>query len=96
MEVRCDPNYLEEVVTILYKIGLLFRVKIKLVEVEKINGVYYSIHTLYNKMDRQMKTVKEAIEEKDLQRAHRNLINLADNNEELMQEIRWIKKGTTV
>ncbi|KIN34045.1 hypothetical protein B4068_2007 [Bacillus subtilis] len=41
-----------------------------------------------------MKTVREAIEEKDLQRAHRNLINLADNNEELMQEIRWIKKGT--
>lgn len=39
-----------------------------------------------------MKTVREAIEEKDLQRAHRNLINLADNNEELMQEIRWIKK----
>jgi len=80
----------------LNKTGLLFRVKIKLVEVEKINEVYYSIHTLYNKMDRQMKTVKEAIEEKDLQRAHRNLINLADNNEELMQEIRWIKKGTTV
>lgn len=43
-------------------------------------------------MDRQMKTVKEAIDEKDLQRAHRNLINLADNNEELMQEIRWIKR----
>lgn len=40
-----------------------------------------------------MKTVKEAIEEKDLQRAHRNL---ADNNEELMQEIRWVKKGTTL
>ncbi|WP_316275191.1 hypothetical protein [Bacillus halotolerans] len=51
-----------------------------------MNEAYHSIHTLYNKMDRQMKTVKEAIEEKDLQRAH--LINLADNNEELMQEIR--------
>lgn len=43
-----------------------------------------------------MKTVKDTIEEKDLQRAHRNLINLADNNEELMQEIRWGKKGTTL
>lgn len=43
-----------------------------------------------------MKTVKEAIEEKDLQRVHRNLINLADNNEELMQEIRWVKKGTVL
>lgn len=42
-------------------------------------------------MDRQMNTAKEAIEEKDLQRAYRNLINLAGNNEELMQEIRWIK-----
>ncbi|MER2456324.1 hypothetical protein ABS751_00120 [Bacillus subtilis] len=52
---------------------------------------YSSIQTLYNKMDRQMNTAKEAIEEKDLQRAHRNLINLAGNNEELMQEIRWIK-----
>lgn len=62
----------------------------------KINEAYHSIQTLYNKMDRQMKTVKEAIDEKDLQRAHRNLINLADNNEELMQEIRWIKKGTTM
>ncbi|MGK9268725.1 hypothetical protein KXR56_19020 [Bacillus inaquosorum] len=61
-----------------------------------MNEAYHSIHTLYNKMDRQMKTVKEAIEEKDLQRAHRNLINLADNNEELMQEIRWVKKGTTL
>lgn len=39
-----------------------------------------------------MKTVREAIEEKE----HRNLINLADNNEELMQEIRWVKKGTAV
>lgn len=65
-------------------------------EVRKINEVYHSIQTLYNKMDRQMKTVKEAIEEKDLQRAHRNLINLADNNEELMQEIRWIIKGTAL
>ncbi|XAK59267.1 hypothetical protein AAHT66_15440 [Bacillus inaquosorum] len=61
-----------------------------------MNETYHSIHTLYNKMDRQMKTVKEAIEEKDLKRAHRNLINLADNNEELMQEIRWIKKGTAL
>ncbi len=78
------------------KIGLLFTIKIKLVEGKGINEAYHSIHTLYNKMDRQMKTVKEAIEEKDLQRAHRNLINLADNNEELMQEIRWIKKGTTL
>ncbi|CAM2142762.1 hypothetical protein PT2222_140230 [Paraburkholderia tropica] len=43
-----------------------------------------------------MKTVKETIDEKDLQRAHHNLINLADNNEELMQEIRWIKKGTAM
>ncbi|MCC8351679.1 hypothetical protein [Bacillus sp. AF23] len=58
-----------------------------------MNEAYHSIQTLYNKMDRQMKTVKEAIEEKDLQRAHRNL---ADNNEELMQEIRWVKKGTTL
>ncbi|MEZ3609036.1 hypothetical protein OB894_20655 [Bacillus subtilis] len=59
-----------------------------------MNEAYHSFQTLFNKMDRQMKTVKEAIEEKDLQRAHRNLINLSDNNEELMQEIRWVKKGT--
>ncbi|WP_406590238.1 hypothetical protein [Bacillus atrophaeus] len=40
-----------------------------------------------------MNTVKEAINEMDYERAHRNLINLANNVEELMQEIRWIKRG---
>ncbi len=43
-----------------------------------------------------MKTAKEAIEEKDYERAHRNLINLSDNNEELMQEIRWARKGIKI
>ncbi|WP_145930774.1 hypothetical protein [Bacillus sp. SDLI1] len=61
-----------------------------------MNEAYHSIQALCNKMERQMKTAKEAIEEKDLQRAHRNLINLSDNNEELMQEIRWARKGIKI
>lgn len=43
-----------------------------------------------------MRTIKEAIENKDYERAHRNLLNLSDNNEELMQEIRWTKKGIKI
>lgn len=52
--------------------------------------------TLFNKMERQMSTVKEALENKEYERAHRNLINLSDNNEELMQEIRWARKGIKI
>ncbi|RDY88721.1 flagellar protein FliS [Bacillus amyloliquefaciens] len=55
-----------------------------------------TIQILYNKMERQMSTVKETIENKDYERAHRNLINLSDNNEELMQEIRWARKGIKI
>ncbi|MEH7722525.1 hypothetical protein AB0R72_10520 [Bacillus velezensis] len=47
-------------------------------------------------MERQMSTVKEALENKEYKRAHRNLINLSDNNEELMQEIRWARKGIKI
>ncbi|MGG1395565.1 hypothetical protein ABE320_16750 [Bacillus velezensis] len=47
-------------------------------------------------MERQMGTVKEALENKEYERAHRNLINLSDNNEELMQEIRWTRKGISI
>lgn len=55
-----------------------------------------NIQTLYNKMERQMSTVKEALGNKEYERAHRNLINLSDNNEELMQEIRWARKGIKI
>ncbi|QBQ47199.1 hypothetical protein EI180_06020 [Bacillus velezensis] len=55
-----------------------------------------TIQILYNKMERQMSTVKEALENKEYERAHRNLINLSDNNEELMQEIRWTQKGIKI
>nr|WP_316249989.1 hypothetical protein [Bacillus amyloliquefaciens] len=47
-------------------------------------------------MERQMSTVKEALGNKEYERAHRNLINLSDNNEELMQEIRWTRKGIKI
>jgi len=57
---------------------------------------YKNIQILFNKMERQMSTVKEALEYKDYERAHRNLINLSDNNEELMQEIRWARKGIKI
>lgn len=43
-----------------------------------------------------MGTAKEALENKEYERAHRNLINLSDNNEELMQEIRWARKGIKI
>ncbi|MCY0089325.1 MULTISPECIES: hypothetical protein [Bacillus amyloliquefaciens group] len=55
-----------------------------------------TIQILFNKMERQMGTVKEALENKEYERAHRNLINLSDNNEELMQEIRWARKGIKI
>ncbi|APH36002.1 MULTISPECIES: hypothetical protein [Bacillus] len=57
---------------------------------------YKTIQILFNKMERQMGTVKEALENKEYERAHRNLINLSDNNEELMQEIRWARKGIKI
>ncbi|WP_047474423.1 hypothetical protein [Bacillus siamensis] len=55
-----------------------------------------TIQILFNKMERQLGTVKEALENKEYERAHRNLINLSDNNEELMQEIRWARKGIKI
>lgn len=63
---------------------------------EGINEEYKTIQILFNKMERQMGTVKEALENKEYDRAHRNLINLSDNNEELMQEIRWARKGIKI
>ncbi|AVB11546.1 hypothetical protein C3438_19710 [Bacillus velezensis] len=57
---------------------------------------FKNIQILFNKMQRQMGTVKEALENKEYERAHRNLINLSDNNEELMQEIRWARKGIKI
>ncbi|KAF1274272.1 hypothetical protein BUE72_17110 [Bacillus amyloliquefaciens] len=57
---------------------------------------FKNIQILFNKMERQMGTVKEALEFKDYERAHRNLINLSDNKEELMQEIRWARKGIKI
>ncbi|MEA1004970.1 MULTISPECIES: hypothetical protein [Bacillus] len=61
-----------------------------------MNEEYKTIQILFNKMERQMGTVKEALENKEYERAHRNLINLSDNNEELMQEIRWARKGIKI
>ncbi|WP_327942587.1 hypothetical protein NYE36_10140 [Bacillus sp. FSL R5-0593] len=61
-----------------------------------MNEEYKTIQILFNKMERQIGTVKEAIENKEYKRAHRNLINLSDNNEELMQEIRWARKGIKI
>lgn len=61
-----------------------------------INEECKTIQILFNKMERQMGTVKEALENKEYERAHRNLINLSDNNEELMQEIRWARKGIKI
>ncbi|MEH7714213.1 hypothetical protein RJD11_10155 [Bacillus velezensis] len=61
-----------------------------------MNEKYKTIQILFNKMERQMSTVKEALENKEYERAHRNLINLSDNNEELMQEIRWARKGIKI
>ncbi|MFV4887413.1 hypothetical protein RY279_18395 [Bacillus velezensis] len=61
-----------------------------------MNEEYKTIQILFNKMERQMGTVKEALENKEYDRAHRNLINLSDNNEELMQEIRWARKGIKI
>ncbi|MEN4815332.1 hypothetical protein ABEG99_18715 [Bacillus velezensis] len=61
-----------------------------------MNEEYKTIQILFNKMERQMGTVKEALENKEYERAHRNLINLSDNNEELMQEIRWTRKGISI
>ncbi|UZD76108.1 hypothetical protein OM992_10620 [Bacillus siamensis] len=61
-----------------------------------MNEEYKNIQMLFNKMERQMGTVKEALENKEYERAHRNLINLSDNNEELMQEIRWARKGIKI
>lgn len=55
-----------------------------------------TIQILFNKMERQMGTVKDALGNKEYERAHRNLINLSDNNEELMQEIRWARKGIKI
>lgn len=63
---------------------------------KEINEEYKNIQMLFNKMERQMGTVKEALENKEYERAHRNLINLSDNNEELMQEIRWAQKGIKI
>ncbi|WP_406794575.1 hypothetical protein [Bacillus siamensis] len=63
---------------------------------KEINEEYKNIQMLFNKMERQMGTVKEALENKEYERAHRNLINLSDNNEELMQEIRWARKGIKI
>ncbi len=61
-----------------------------------INEEYKTIQILFNKMERQMGTVKEALGNNDYERAHRNLLNLSDNNEELMQEIRWARKGIKI
>lgn len=61
-----------------------------------INEECKTIQILFNKMERQMGKVKEALENKEYERAHRNLINLSDNNEELMQEIRWARKGIKI
>lgn len=63
---------------------------------KEINEEYKNIQMLFNKMKRQMGTVKEALENKEYERAHRNLINLSDNKEELMQEIRWARKGIKI
>lgn len=49
---------------------------------------------LINKIQRKLDTTKEALKENDYSRAHRNLINLSNDNEELMYQCRlFMKKG---
>ncbi|KMM57574.1 SPBc2 prophage-derived protein YotK [Bacillus glycinifermentans] len=50
--------------------------------------------SLINKIQRKLDTTKEALNGNDYSRAHRNLINLSNHNEELMYQCRvMMKKG---
>ncbi|WP_195536398.1 hypothetical protein [Bacillus paralicheniformis] len=52
------------------------------------------LELLLSKIQRKLDTVKEAIADNDYPRANRNLINLANDNEELMYQCRLaIKKN---
>ncbi|MCY9290772.1 hypothetical protein MOF05_20700 [Bacillus haynesii] len=50
------------------------------------------IESLLNKIHRKLETVKEAVANNDYPRANRNLINLANDNEELMYQCRLAMK----
>lgn len=50
------------------------------------------LESLLNKIQRKLDTVKEAIADNDYKRANRNLINLANDNEELMYQCRLCMK----
>lgn len=50
------------------------------------------IESLLSKIQRKLDTVKEAIADNDYPRANRNLINLANDNEELMYQCRLSMK----
>ncbi|MEK5501601.1 MULTISPECIES: hypothetical protein [Bacillus] len=48
--------------------------------------------SIINKIQRKLDTAKEALKEDDYSRAHRNLINLSNDNEELMYQCRVMMK----
>ncbi|WP_123032193.1 hypothetical protein [Bacillus sp. TYF-LIM-B05] len=51
------------------------------------------LESLLSKIQRKLDTVKEAIADNDYPRANRNLINLANDNEELMYQRLAMKKN---
>ncbi|MED2944239.1 hypothetical protein VSK91_21950 [Bacillus swezeyi] len=50
------------------------------------------LESLLNKIQRKLDTAKEAVAGNDYSRANRNLINLANDNEELMYQCRLAMK----
>ncbi|KAA0813054.1 hypothetical protein EI976_05525 [Bacillus licheniformis] len=50
------------------------------------------LESLFNKIQRKLDTAKEAVSDNDYLRANRNLINLANDNEELMYQCRLAMK----
>ncbi|AMR10674.1 hypothetical protein J5TS1_31490 [Bacillus licheniformis] len=50
------------------------------------------LESLFNKIQRKLDTAKEAVSGNDYLRANRNLINLANDNEELMYQCRLAMK----
>ncbi|CAI8768411.1 hypothetical protein KY998_04700 [Bacillus paralicheniformis] len=50
------------------------------------------LESLLNKIQRKLDTAKEAVSDNNYPRANRNLINLANDNEELMYQCRLAMK----
>ncbi|WP_270573786.1 hypothetical protein [Bacillus glycinifermentans] len=55
-------------------------------------GQTNQFESIINKIQRKLDTAKEALKEDDYSRAHRNLINLSNDNEELMYQCRVMMK----